>query len=90
MSALARLGMRVWRGPDGMVVDITTSHESFKRLILKNTEWGATKYRDILKAIPGAVPGKGNRYFSSGINTPFVTVPLNALLGEREPGEDAD
>ncbi|TJV68592.1 MAG: toprim domain-containing protein [Mesorhizobium sp.] len=90
VSALARLGIRVWRGPDGMVVDITTSHESFKRLILKNTEWGATKYRDILKAIPGAIPGKGNRYFSSGINTPFVTVPLNALLGEREPGEDAD
>ncbi|MBZ9821922.1 hypothetical protein [Mesorhizobium sp. CA4] len=90
VSALARLGIRVWRGPAGMVADITTSHESFKRLILKNTEWGATKYRDILKAIPGAIPGKGNRYFSSGINTPFVTVPLNALLGEREPGEDAD
>ncbi|TIN21510.1 MAG: hypothetical protein E5Y59_01755 [Mesorhizobium sp.] len=70
------------------MVDITTSHESFKRLVLRNTEWASSKYRDILKAIPGAYSGKGNRYFSSGINTPFVTVPLNALLGEREPGED--
>ncbi|MER9506005.1 hypothetical protein [Mesorhizobium sp. M0579] len=90
VAALARLGIRVWRAADGMAVDITTTHETFKRLVLRNTEWAATKYRDILKAIPGAAPGKGNRYFSSGINTPFVTVPLNALLGEREPGEDVE
>lgn len=89
VAALARMGIRVWNAGDaGLVVDITTSHESFKRLILKGTEWGATKYRDILKAIPGATPGKGNRYFASGVNTPFVTVPINALLGEREPGEE--
>ncbi|MER9706066.1 hypothetical protein NKJ10_17725 [Mesorhizobium sp. M0204] len=89
IAALARMGIRVWRGAEaGLLVDITTSHESFKRLVLRNTEWASTKYRDILKAIPGAHSGKGNRYFSSGINTPFVTVPLNALLGEREPGED--
>lgn len=89
VAALARMGIRVWHGGEaGLSVDITTSHESFRRLVLKNTEWASTKYRDILKAIPGAYSGKGNRYFSSGINTPFVTVPLNALLGEREPGED--
>ncbi|RWQ35809.1 MAG: toprim domain-containing protein [Mesorhizobium sp.] len=89
VAALARMGIRVWHGAEsGLMVDITTSHESFKRLVLRSTEWASTKYRDILKAIPGAYSGKGNRYFSSGINTPFVTVPLNALLGEREPGED--
>ncbi|RWC28130.1 MAG: toprim domain-containing protein [Mesorhizobium sp.] len=88
IAALGRMGIRVWRGEAGFVVDITTSHESFKRLVLRNTEWASTKYRDILKGIPGAYSGKGNRYFSSGINTPFVTVPLNALLRERVPGED--
>lgn len=88
IAALGRMGIRVWRGEAGFVVDITTSHESFKRLVLRNTEWASTKYRDILKGIPGACSGKGNRYFSSGINTPFVTVPINALLRERVPGED--
>lgn len=34
----------------------------------------------ILKAIPGAYSGKGNRYFASGTNIPFVVVPIEALL----------
>lgn len=88
ISALARLGVRVYAGGGSYLVDITTSYEGFRHRVLRNTEWSGTRYRDILKAIPGAVASKGNRYFASGINTPYVSVPIEALLKERIPGED--
>lgn len=89
-KSLARLGIRVWYEGDetGYVVDITTSHASFKNAILRGTEWAGTNIRNLLKAIDGVQTPKGNRYFASGVNTPYVTVPINALLGEREPGEE--
>lgn len=89
IQSLARLGIRVARDGTGeRAVEITTTYEGFRRQVLARTEWSGAKYRDILKAIPGAYSGKGNRYFTSGVNTPFVIVPISAILQEREPGED--
>ena len=82
---MARLGIRVADDEAaGRVAEFTTSYEGFRKSVLRNTEWSCTKYRDILKAIPGAVSGKANRYFSSGVNTPYVAVPLGAILQEQE------
>jgi putative DNA primase/helicase len=89
ITALGRLGMKVWvtTGFDAYC-DITTSHENFRR-ILKGTEWAGTKWRKILDTIPGAIAPKGNRYFSSGVNTPFVSVPVDRIRGYGETGEPA-
>ena len=76
--ALARLGIRVWGDVADKRCDITTSHENFRK-ILKGTEWAGTKWRKILETLPGATTPKGNRYFASGVNTPFITVPVDTI-----------
>lgn len=81
--SLARLGIKVHGGLYDKVADITTSHENFRR-ILKGTEWAGTKWRKILEMIPGSTAGKGNKYFAAGINTPFITVPVDRLRGETK------
>lgn len=78
--ALNRLGIKVHGDVANPMCDITTSHENFRR-ILKQTEWAGTKWRKILETVPEAVSGKGNRYFSSGVNTPYVSVPVEAIRG---------
>jgi putative DNA primase/helicase len=78
--ALNRLGIKVHGDVANMKCDITTSHENFRR-ILKGTEWAGTKWRKILETIPEAVAPKGNRYFASGVNTPYVSVPVESLRG---------
>jgi putative DNA primase/helicase len=78
--ALARLGLKVTGDVSDLKCNITTSYEGFKR-ILRNTEWSGTKWRKILETIPGAYAPKGNCYFASGVNTPYVVVPVNALSG---------
>ncbi|MCW1412173.1 toprim domain-containing protein [Rhizobium sp. 1AS11] len=80
--ALNRLGIRVHGDIADMKCDITTSHENFRR-ILKGTEWAGTKWRKILETIPDAVAPKGNRYFASGVNTPYVQVPVESLRGYK-------
>ncbi|MCB5201689.1 toprim domain-containing protein [Neorhizobium sp. T786] len=89
-ASLARLGFRVHGAKiDEMFCDVTTSHENFRR-ILKGTEWAGTKWRKILETIPGAAVGKGNRYFASGVNTPFVSVPVEGLTGYGNSGGRQD
>lgn len=80
VQALAQLGIRVTQYGLQQMVEITTTYEGFRRQVLTRTEWSGAKYRDILKAIPGAYSGKGNRYSARGINTPYVVVPIEALL----------
>lgn len=82
ISALAYRGIRVFdAGSLNMYVEITSTHENFRKL-LKGTEWAGTKWRKILETIPGSYSGKGNRYFFSGVNSPFMVVPLDKLRGE--------
>ncbi|WP_455475318.1 hypothetical protein [Bartonella sp. B17] len=84
LRALARLGIRLGQDKElGTIVEISTTYEGFRQRILARTEWSGTKYRNILKAVPGAYAGKGNRYFFSGINTPYVAVPIDALLQNK-------
>ncbi|KAB2666559.1 hypothetical protein F9K91_05090 [Brucella tritici] len=78
IQSLARLGIKVVGEFPDIKCEITTSAESFRSL-LKNTEWAGTKWRKILETIPGAYPGKGNRYFANGVNTPFIVVPVDAV-----------
>ncbi|RVH56248.1 toprim domain-containing protein [Sinorhizobium meliloti] len=81
--ALSRVGIKVRSvGTMEFVVDITSTHENFKRLLAK-TEWAGTKWRKILLMVPGAVGGVGNRYFSRWVNTPFVSLPIDALAGSQ-------
>jgi putative DNA primase/helicase len=87
-ASLARIGIRISHSSDQLYVEITSSHESFRKSVLKGTEWSGTRYRSILAAIPGAMPSEKNRYFCAGVNSPYVAVPINAVLKERTPGED--
>jgi len=89
VTALGRLGFKVSGSLPDVVCDITTSHENFRR-ILKGTEWAGTKWRKILEVIPGAKVGKGNRYFASSVNTPFVSVPVDSLTGYTAPPPKED
>lgn len=85
ITALGRLGLKVHVSANfEAFCDITTSHENFRR-ILKGTEWAGTKWRKILDTIPGAIAPKGNRYFSSGVNTPYVSVPVDLIRGYGVP-----
>ncbi|WP_321336526.1 toprim domain-containing protein [Breoghania sp.] len=81
IAALARLGVAVYETDAGFDVAITTKYEGFRARILKGTEWAATDMRNLMKDIDGVTAGEGNRYFASGITTPFVVVPLEKLIG---------
>lgn len=87
-AALARYGIRVYHDGASFMVDITTTYEGFKNKVLRGTEWAGTNIRNLLKNVEGAINGKGNRYFAPGVNTPYVTVPMAVILGERDPGEE--
>jgi putative DNA primase/helicase len=80
--ALNRMGIKVHGDVGNPKCDITTSHENFRR-ILKGTEWAGTKWRKILETIEDAATPKGNRYFASGVNTPYVMVPVESLRGYK-------
>lgn len=88
VQALGRLGIRTRKDESGWFVEVTTTGLEFKRRILHGTEWSGTNVRNLLKNVDGVIPGKGNRYFGAGCNTPFMSIPLNLVLGQREPGED--
>ncbi|GGD19939.1 toprim domain-containing protein [Aureimonas glaciei] len=88
IAALVRLGIKVQMRQGAAVVYVSTSAEALKSRVLKGTEWAGTNIRTILKNIDGAVAHKGNHYFMAGINTPFVELPIEALVGERMPGDD--
>lgn len=82
IRALGRLGMKVRNGgADGMLVDVTTTHIRFRETFMRGTEWNGTNIRNLFKTIPGVQTPKGNRYFTSGVNTPYVSVPLETLIG---------
>lgn len=82
IAALAYRGIRVFdAGSLNMFVEVSSTHENFRKL-LKGTEWAGTKWRKILETIPGSYSGKGNRYFMSGVNSPFMVVPLDKLRGD--------
>lgn len=80
VQSLARLGIRVVGELQDRKCEITTSAESFRNL-LRGTEWAGTKWRKILENMPGAFANKGNRYFANGVNTPYVTLPVDSVRG---------
>lgn len=85
--ALGRYGIRVNTSHVPELVEVIKDHEAFRK-ILKGTEWAGAKYFNILKTIEGAEMSGSNRYFASGVNSTYVSVPVTAILGTREVGED--
>lgn len=89
VKALGRLGLAVRRSPDhGWLVDVTTTHESFKSRVLRNTEWQGTNLRRLFQSLQGVISPQRNRHFAPGVNTPYVSIPLDTFMAGG--GEEAD
>ncbi len=87
-KALGRMGIKVNLGGGRASVFVSTTAEALKSRVLRGTEWAGTNIRTLLRNVDGAVTPKGNCYFAVGVNTPYVDLPLDALVGDRDPAEN--
>lgn len=86
--ALARLGIRV--KDDGLqkFVHIATGSNGCKGKVLAKTEWAGANFSQLLKSIEGATTGGNDTYFAPSVKSRYVSIPMNSILGWREPGEE--
>jgi len=87
-KALGRMGIKVHLGDGRASVYVSTTAEALKSRVLRGTEWAGTNIRTLLRNVEGARTPKGNHYFAVGVNTPYVDLPIDALIGDRDAGAE--